>query len=367
MLLVDCTSSNNHEITQNPVKLRRLNPNENKENIFASDSSWWSKTEDKTSSFIRTTIQGPLRSDLNTKENTLIEGIENTNNFSDSTQNNIHTENYDKRNDNPLKLIVRTMTTWLEDELQHKTPKVSQPEEQICLSEQDFQDITVELGFLDDFCSVASLPQNSQSFVPNDSESAQWPTWLDERHNILSHQLDNHQIWIDNFSFDGTFPDSEKDSSQQHQMVAQTESHSTSQEGDNAEQEVHEGEYLELLPTMDVQVNLRDCSIEESDSDSDAESDTTDEECDMDASFDSELDSSMDLDDHDRRKIEKTRKKNLKIKEKLLALSRSKLREVCRDSRNRRKPLPLVRKIAHQHIQSTLLAVSNKELHLMHF
>lgn len=365
MLLVDCTSSNNHEITQNPIKLRRLNPNENKENIFSNDSSWWTKTEDNTSSFIKTTIHTPLRSDLSTKENALNEGIENTNTFSESTQNT-HTQenNYEKRNDTPLKLIVQTMTTWLEDELQHKSPKVSQPEEQICLSEEDFEDITIELGFLDDFCSGASLPQNTQNFVPNDNEITQWPTWLEEKNTNLSHQLDNHQIWIDNFSFDGAFPDAEKDASQQQHLVADRESTSSSQ-SETAEQEVHEGEYLELLPTMDVQVNLQDAALE--DSDSDSESDSSDEECDMDTSFESELDSSMDLDDHDRRKIEKTRKKNLKIKEKLLALSRSKLREVYRDTRNRRKPLPLVRKLAHQHIQNSLLALPNKELHLIRF
>ena len=170
MLLVDCTSSNNHELAQNPIKLRRLNPNENKENIFAQESSWWSKTEElQTNSFVKTTIHAPLRSELNTKEHSLNERIENTNNFSESTQNN-HTENnYDKRNDNPLKLIVRTMTTWLEDELQHKTPKVSQPEEQLCLSEEDFEDITVELGFLGDFCST-STPHYSQVFVPNEND-----------------------------------------------------------------------------------------------------------------------------------------------------------------------------------------------------
>jgi len=365
MLLVDCTSSNNHEITQNPIKLRRLNPNENKENIFVQESSWWTKTEDKANSFAKTTIHAPLRSDLSTKENALNEGIENTNNFPESTQN-IHSQenNYDKRNDTPLKLIVQTMTTWLEDELQHKTPKVFQSEEQVCISEADFEDITLELGFLDDFSSAASLPQNNpQNFVSNENEITQWPSWLEERNASLSNHLDNHQIWIDNYSFEGAFPDAEKDTSHQQQMVAERAPNSTSQ-SENAEPEVHEGDYLELLPTMDVQVNLQDASIEDSDSDSD-ESDSTDEECDMDASFDSELDSSMDLDD--RRKIEKTRKKNLKIKEKLLALSKSKLRDVYRDSRNRRRPLPLVRKIAHQQIQNSLLTVSNKDIHLIRF
>jgi hypothetical protein len=263
------------------------------------------------------------------------------------------------------------MTSWLEDELHHKIPKVSQPEERVCLSEDDFQDVTVELGFLDDFCSGASLPQNnSQSLISNETEITQWPAWLEEKNNSLPHQLENHQIWIDNFSFEGSFPDTEKDSCHRQQMVADGESNSTSQSDNNTEEEeeeeVHEGEYLELLPT-DVQVNLQGASIEESDSDSDADSDTTDEECDMDTSFESELDCSMDLEDHDRRKIEKTRKRNLKIKEKLLVLSRSKLREVFRDSRNRRRPLPLVRKIAHQQIQNTLLSVSNKDLHLIRF
>lgn len=366
MLLVDCTSSNNHEITQNPIKLRRLNPNENKENIFVQESSWWTKTEDKSNSFTKTTIHAPLRSDLSTKEHALNEGMENTNNFSETTQN-IHSQenNYDKRNDTPLKLIVQTMTTWLEDELQHKTPKVFQSEEQVCISEADFEDITVELGFLDDFCSGASLLQSSHPFVTNENEITQWPGWLEER-NSLSQQLENHQIWIDNFSFEGSFPDAEKDASQQQQMVAEKATTCASQ-SDIAEPEVQEGEYLELLPTMDIQVNLQDASIEESDTDSDDESDSTDEECEMDASFDSELDSSMDLDDHDRRKIEKTRKKNLKIKEKLLALSKIKLREVYRDSRNRRRPLPLVRKVAHQQIQNSLLAVSNKDIHLVRF
>jgi len=349
---------------------------ENKENIFV-DSSWWThKDYSNNSIFSKTTIPCSLRHDLSSTENALNQ--RSSEHSTDSTNNNTKEYTHEKRNDNePLKLMLRSMTTWLEDELHHKTAsKVTQSssQEDVCFAEDDFQDLTVELGFLDDsnFGSEASKnPSSSNNSTQNDTVVTQWPSWLEDKSNTLSH-LDN-QIWIQNFSFDdGIFPNVEKDIPQQPNMqLSDGETISTENFSSvDADNEVKEGDYLQFegLPNLDIQINLPDASIQDSDTDSDVESDSTDEECEMDTSRD-DLDSSMDLDDlsYADWKVAKRKKKNQKIKQHLLALSKSKMREVIRDSKNRRRALPLIQRIAHQRIQNTLLAIPDQELHLLQF